>query len=197
LIQQRVYKMSRCRVGATDTSRRGFLNVLGASLLLGGAGACGADGSQAPPSTSPSERLPQPHYDFRGADGQRISSSEWRGRVSLLLLLATHDLGSQLMARQANELLHRVTPRINVGVIVMEGPQYAALLETFQQGLELSYPVVMASAELLGGRSPFGEITYLPTLLIFDRQGRQVERILGAASLGEMEAAVERARRST
>jgi hypothetical protein len=111
-----------------------------------------------------------------------------------LLLLTTHDAGSQLIAKEAQELMHTVAPRINVGAIIMEEPAYSVLLAPFKEGLGLTYPVVMADAALLSGGGPFGAIGYLPTLLVLDREGFERERIVGAATQPMIEDALERAR---
>jgi hypothetical protein len=147
-----------------------------------------------PASVTPS--VPQGRsleFEYLGPDDARLAATQLRGRVTLLLLLTTHDLGSQLMARQAQELLRRFVPRINAAAIVMEAPQYGSLVPLFKQGLELSYPVVMADAALLSGRGPFGEVGFLPTSVVLDRQGRESERIVGGATMAQLEAALRRA----
>jgi hypothetical protein len=114
--------------------------------------------------------------------------------VSLLLLLTTQEAGSQLVAKEAQELMHTVVPRINVGAIIMEEPAYSVLVSPFKQGLGLTYPVVMADAALMSGGGPFGSISYLPTLLVLDRDGFERERIVGAATEPMIREALERAR---
>ena len=101
-------------------------------------------------------------FSFSAPDGQTLSSEQLRGRVSLILLIATFDLASQLSVRQANELLHTQRPRINVGAVILEPPQYADLKETFQEAFALDYPVVMADHATLNGRGPFGEVVAAP-----------------------------------
>lgn len=167
--------------------------TLPASLLLAAASLPSCSSSP-PPSVTP--HVPQGkslEFEYLGPDDARLAATQLRGRVTLLLLLTTHDLGSQLMARQAQELLRRFVPRINAAAIVMEAPQYGSLVPLFKQGLELSYPVVMADAALLSGRGPFGEVGFLPTSVVLDRQGREAERIVGGASMAQLEAALRRA----
>lgn len=132
-------------------------------------------------------------FRFVSPDGQTLDSRELRGRATLVLLITSYDVASQLMARRANQLLHEFRPRINVGAILVEPPQYAELLETFRQTLELSYPVVMGDHALLEGRGPFGELLRLPTAIVLDRQGREVSRWLGAATSAELEEGLRRA----
>lgn len=132
-------------------------------------------------------------FEFEAPDGQRFSSSETRDRVTLVLLIATFDMASQLSARQANELFHTFTPRINVGAIIMETAQYGQLKETFQQTLELDYPVVMADYATLNGRGPFGDVSHIPTLVVLDRAGRERARLPGPVAESVIEEALRAA----
>lgn len=132
-------------------------------------------------------------FEFEAPDGQQLSSAETRGRVTVLLLIATFDMASQLSSRQANELLHTFTPRINVGAVIMEPAQYGQLKQTYQETLELDYPVVMADHATLNGRGPFGEVPHIPTLVVLDRAGRESARLLGPVSMEAIEDAIRAA----
>jgi hypothetical protein len=112
----------------------------------------------------------------------------------LVLLIATFDTASQLTATQGNELFHTFTPRINVGAVVMETAQYGQLKTTFQQTLELDYPVVMADHATLNGRGPFGEVVHIPTLVVLDEHGRESARLLGPVAISAVEEALRKAR---
>ncbi len=185
-----IWKVFRTRFCARVVSRSAMARMLALCAAL----ACaprhtGADVSSPQTSGEPLE------FSFLAPDGDNIESAEMRGRVTLLLLIATFDMASQLSARQANELLHTEKPRINVGAVVMEAPQYAQLKTTFQQTFELDYPVVMADHATLGGRGPFGEIVHIPTLIVLDKRGRERTRLLGPVSEAQLRDAVAAARR--
>lgn len=123
-----------------------------------------------------------------------VDSEALRGRVTLLLFIATFDMASQLMARLANELLHSYRPRINVAGVVMEAPMYASLKGTFKQTFELHYPIAMADFATLQGHGPVGEIVHIPTTIVMDPRGREARRFLGPASRAQLEVALKAAR---
>ncbi len=154
--------------------------------------ACTAPESGAIPIEEPSR---QPlAFSFAAPDGEELESTQLRGRVTIILLIATFDMASQLSARQANELLHTEKPRINVGAVVMEAPQYAELKATFQEAFELDYPVVMADHATLNGRGPFGQVVHIPTIIVLDPSGRERARLLGPVSMEQLREALDSAR---
>jgi hypothetical protein len=143
------------------------------------------------PEVASASRGAQLHFSFTAPDGQVFESASTRGRVTVVLLIASFDMASNLMAREGNELLHTIKPRINVGAVLVEAPQYAQLKTTFQDSLGLDYPVVMADHATLQGRGPFGELVHIPTTLILDRHGRETARILGPATREQLSEAIE------
>lgn len=135
-----------------------------------------------------------PEFEWTTIDDKPLTANDLRGRVTLLLFVTMHELGSQLMVQQAEQSLHKVVPRINAVAVLMEGPEYTPLAPAFRDGLSLSYPLVMAGPALLRGSSPFGEIDYLPTTLVLDRQGNETQRLRGPVSEAQLDAALQAAR---
>jgi hypothetical protein len=121
-------------------------------------------------------------FAFQGPHGEPVRAEQLRGRRTLVLLLTTFDMASQLMAQRVNEWLHTAKPRINALGVVMEAPKYALFLETYQQTLQLDYPLALADHATLGGRGAFGDVSYIPTLLVLDSLGREVARLSGPVS---------------
>lgn len=133
-------------------------------------------------------------YVFGTTDGEELSAEAMRGRVTALLFVTTFDLASQVAAKQLNQALHTHTPRINAGAVVLEAPKYAPLADVFRSSLKLSYPVAIADLEALVQNSTLGEVRSVPTLIVFDPQGREVLRQYGAFSSEDLEAWLRRAR---
>jgi hypothetical protein len=134
-----------------------------------------------------------PDFKWTTIDDQVLLGSELRGRASLVLFVTMHELASQLVVQQAEQCVHKVVPRINAVAVLMEGPEYTTLAPAFREGLSLTYPLVMAGPALLRGGSPFGEIDYLPTTLVLDRQGTEAKRFRGPVTEAQLEAALKAA----
>jgi hypothetical protein len=132
-------------------------------------------------------------YVFGTTDGQEVSAEGMRGRVTALLFVTTFDLASQLAAKQLNQALHAHRPRINAAAVVLEAPKYAPLADVFRSSLQLSYPVAIADLATLVQNSTLGEVRSVPTLLVFDAQGREVLRNYGAFSNEELDGWLSRA----
>jgi hypothetical protein len=152
-----------------------------------------ADEPAEDPSDSDSRGQVQ-RYVFGTTDGQELSADGMRGRVSALLFVTTFDLASQVAAKQLNQALHTHRPRINAAAVVLEPAKYAPLADVFRSSLKLSYPVAIADIQTLVQNSTLGEVRSVPTLIVFDPQGREVLRQYGAFSNEDLEAWLKRAR---
>ena len=133
-------------------------------------------------------------YVFGTTEGEEVSAEGMRGRVTALVFVTTFDLASQLAAKQLNQALHTHTPRINAAAVVLEAAKYAPLADVFRTSLQLSYPVAIADIPTLLRSSTLGEVRSVPTLIVFDAQGREVLRQYGAFSNEELETWLNRAR---
>ena len=132
-------------------------------------------------------------YVFGTTDGQELSAENLRGRVTALLFVTTFDLASQAAAKRLNTVFDTHRPRINAGAVVLEAAKYAPLADVFRSSLELSYPVAIADLALLEQSSTLGEVRSVPTLIVLDAAGREVQRVLGDFSVAELEHWVKRA----
>lgn len=146
-------------------------------------------------SDFPSTPGRQLRFAFGTTDGEELSNATTRGRVTVLLFVTTFDLGSQVVAKRVNQVLHSHRPRINAGAVVLEAPKYEPLAEVFRSALELSYPVALADLPTLERDSGVGEVLGVPTVLVLDRQGREIVRKRGDFSVPELESWIGRAER--
>ena len=149
------------------------------------------------PAFAPSERESEAiSFAFGTTEGGEFSSRGTRGRATLVLFVTTYDLPSQLEARRVDEIIRRFRPRVNAGAVVLEAPKYAVFADAFRSTLGLSYPVALADDETLQRRGPFGLVDRVPTLVVLDRNGREVFRKAGVVSPREIEAALSKASES-
>lgn len=159
------------------------------------AGLCGCSPATPPaPALNPSPRAGPIQFAFPSAGEDAVVNSETlRGRVTALVFITTFDLTSQLVARRLGEVLTSFTPRANAAAVVIEAPLYADLLPAYRSALSLPFPVVMADFATQRGSGPFGSITHVPTLIVLDRDGREVSRHTGPLERDAIDAAMRRA----
>ena len=135
------------------------------------------------------------YFSFGTTEGKEFSSEVTRGRVTAVLFVTTFDLASQAEARHLNDVQRTHSPRLNAGVVVLEAPKYATFAEVFRTSLGLGYPVAIADAGTLAGAGPFGSVDRVPTLVVLDRDGREVARLVGLTTAAQIESAVETAQK--
>jgi hypothetical protein len=161
--------------------------------LAVGVSAC-AGSAPAARASSPSPRSAPIQFEFPSVDDDAVVSSDTlRGRPTALVFITTFDLASQLVARRLGEVLVSFTPRANAAAVVVEAAAYAELLPAYRAALSLPYPVVMADFATQQGAGPFGTVTHVPTMVVLDRDGREVSRHQGPLEPDEIRAALREA----
>lgn len=135
-------------------------------------------------------RGPRVEFSFLDVDGHVVDSESTHGRATALLFVTTFDAASQLAASQLDRVLLHVTPRANGVAIVIEPPLYQPMAEVFRTSLGLKYPVAVADDATREGRSAFGKIERVPSIVILDREGRIAAGQAGRAEPREIEAAL-------
>jgi hypothetical protein len=164
-----------------------------ALALAAAAGGC-SSAPPAEPAAHPSVRSAPIEFEFPSAGEEEVVSSQTtRGRATALVFVTTFDLASQLVARRLGDVLVSFAPRANAAAVVVEAPAYAELLPSYRAALSLPYPVVMADFATQRGTGPFGNITRVPTLVVLDRDGREVFRHEGSIEPDEIRAALRAA----
>jgi hypothetical protein len=132
-------------------------------------------------------------FAFKTQSGVVFTSQGTRGRPTLVALVTTYDLGSQLLLRRVEDALHTHRPRANAGAVVMEPPKYEVLLDTYSEAMNLSFPLVLADLATREGRGAFGPVDYLPMLFVLDVDGRVVARHEGPVEMETIMADLEEA----
>lgn len=69
----------------------------------------------------------------------------------------------------------------------------AKVLEPFAYSMELNYPVLLADARVIEGRSAFGPIRAIPTTFLLDREGKVLGAWQGMAPHEAVAEAIEKA----
>jgi hypothetical protein len=106
--------------------------------------------------------------------------------MTVIVIITTYDLGSQVVMRELARVLRNRTPRINAGAVVLEPPKNAPLVEAYTHSLEVSFPVALADQETLETRGPFGAVNVVPTIIVLDANGNEVWRREGAMTYAEI-----------
>lgn len=138
------------------------------------------------------------NFAFVTLDGKAATSAGYRGRMTLIGFAATFDIGSQAQARFINEVARKHTPRINALLLVLEPPEHRPMVEAFASSLNLGYDVVHADASTTASGGPFAGHNNVPSVILLDREGREVWKNLGLIEAGPLSQAIaehdERAR---
>lgn len=168
-------------------SARRLLGVIVAGALVA---ACG--GPRPPPPAQPVELAPSAPlpYAFEALDGRPVSTDAFLHRVTVIAMLTTYDVPSQVQARFLEELARRHTPRLNVAALMLEAPENKPIVEAFVASLGVRYPVALADAATIAGEGPFAGLHHVPSVVILDRRGREVFRHAGLMTKAALDAAV-------
>jgi peroxiredoxin len=126
-------------------------------------------------------------------DGAPFTFSEQAGKVLLVTYLATWSLPCLAHVQHLVSLQERLGPRGLQVVAVGVDTQGAVVLQPFRDHYQLPFPMVLADAETLEGRTPFGLLVGLPSSFLVDRQGRLVRSIYGIVETKVFDAEVQRA----
>ena len=157
------------------------------SCLIGAVAVVVACGGSSEEAQSARVRTHVPRaFDFVTIDGRRLSTAATAGRTTVIVIITTYDLGSQVVMRELASVARTRTPRINAGAVVLEPPKNAPLVEAYAHSLEVSFPVALADQATLEARGPFGSVKVVPTTVVLDADGNEVWRREGAMTHAEI-----------
>ena len=116
---------------------------------------------------------------FRSTTGDWIHLGDLRGKPVLLFLMATFDGVSQASLRPLSRFVRHHPDDLHVlGVAVQPNPQ--PLLVPYVSALAPPFPFVYEANQTIGeGTSPLGELEAIPTFIMFDAYGVEVDRHVG------------------
>jgi hypothetical protein len=133
---------------------------------------------------------PVRRFSFRALDGRVVSSQGYRGRMTVVAMVATYDTASQAQAKFLETVVRRHTPRINALLLVLEPPEHQPLVEAYASSLGLSYDVAIADAATIAGKGAFPGLHHVPSIVLLDRAGREVWRNFGLVEADNLSEAI-------
>ena len=151
------------------------------SLMVGLAGCSRQSASPPPPKETPipageiGSRLPD--FTLHDLHGHAISSADFHGKVVLVDFWATWCQPCKQEMPGYQKLLDRHGPQ---GFVVV-GLKFDTMTDTedplkFAKKIGVRYPLAVATDDL---KQKFGGIEGLPTTMLFDRDGRLRQKIVG------------------
>ncbi len=115
------------------------------------------------------------------SDGRPFQLSSLGGKPVVLFLFATYDAVSQVLLTRLEARLARDPSTTVVGIALQ--PDAERLLSLYQQTLSVSFLLTYdPEQEILGGRTPLGDVAAIPALVALDPEGRERTRHYGDAS---------------
>lgn len=134
-------------------------------------------------------------FSFETLDGKPLTSESLRGRITVIALLTTYDLHSQAEARFLSSITRRHTPRLNGVALILEPAENRPMAEAFTAALKLPYPVALADEATIAGEGVFPGLHNVPSVIILDRDGREVYRHVGLIEEAPLDEAIRAAER--
>jgi thiol-disulfide isomerase/thioredoxin len=145
-------------------------------------------------ATGAAQRLaPQQLYAtvLNRSGGQPLHLEQYRGQVLMIDFFATWSQPSIVAIPRYKTLWdkHRREGLALVGIALDElGDD---LVAPFVAGMQIPYPVALASPDIQRGASVFGPLPAIPTLMIFDRRGWLAVVFVGLVPVERIEAALD------
>ena len=101
---------------------------------------------------------------------QPQSLTRYRGRNTLLVLMRTSEMVSQIYMSRLRESFEELRKQCTVLVLTVE-PTEAPFVETYREIEQLPFPVGVAAPEVAAGESPLGIVPRIPHTYFIDKQG--------------------------
>ena len=141
-----------------------------------------------PPAPEPDG--PPVTFAYETADGGALTSDSVRGRYTVIAFAATYDLTSQAQLKVLAQIQRDHKPRLNVAALVLEPAENKPLVVAFANGLGFAFPIAIADERTLAGHGPFEGLRAVPSVVILDREGREVLRHVGPLDKKQLEDAL-------
>lgn len=158
---------------------------------VAGAPACGGGSSVNGSRTTASaeERGPRLELGVRLADGRWLELGDLRGKPVLLFVFATFDMVSQAAIKPFRPFVQQNPDVVVVGVA--SEPRATQLVEAWSYALD---PPFVVGADPYGnienGRTVLGRIETVPTYILYDASGYEVDRVTGYQGEGDLNAMI-------
>jgi peroxiredoxin len=128
------------------------------------------------------------------ADGAEVDFARWRGSPVLVHFATTSSLDAQGDIEELRRARDAVEELVLVEVVVDEGGERMAA--PWADASRIDWAVLLPSAEIIAGDSPFGKLRIVPTTFLVDRAGRVAWRWEGALQRPTLDAALTAERKA-
>jgi len=128
--------------------------------------ACGGPQQPRGPRRRPLDPVVLPRVE-----GGELDLTELRGRAVVLFFFTTFSGPAQALAPFVSQVARRHGQEELAVVGVALEPDATAVVEAWRDFVGVPFPVVLADAELVAGRSPLGPIPAVPSFAFLDRHG--------------------------
>jgi len=133
--------------------------------------------------------------ELRTTDNAFLAVGDLRGRVTILYCFATYDGVSQAGARPLSRFV-RHHPEVHVVAIATQ-PNPALFAEAWVAALNPPFVVTFDPEEaIIQGTTDLGHIGAVPTYILLDEDGVEVDRRVGFTSQNQLETMLVRMERS-
>ena len=116
--------------------------------------------------------------DFVDAAGREATLAAFAGKVVVLDVCASWATACNLNARVLDEVGTALAAKkrggdvVFITVLLDEGEMGKVALQSYSETLGVKHPVFLASSRVRAGTSVLGEASYVPRIVLFDREGR-------------------------
>ena len=151
---------------------------------------CARDSSGAQGTTPRTERGERLNLGLRLSDGRWLELGDLRGTPVLLFVFATFDAVSQASLKSLRPFVPQHPELIVIGVAAQ--PRAAPLVEAWEYALD---PPFVVGANPYGrvenGESKLGKIETVPTYILYDADGYEIDRTTGLMTEADLARLVE------
>jgi hypothetical protein len=156
-------------------------------VVLGCARGSSSSAQGTTPETVNAQRL---DLGIRLSDGRWLELADLRGTPVMLFVFATFDAVSQASLKSLRPFVPQHPEVIIVGIAAQ--PRASQLVDAWAYALD---PPFVVGADPTGhvenGQTMLGKIEAVPTYILFDAEGREIDRTTGLLSEGDLVKLVE------
>ena len=166
------------------------------AMLLVVAAACTRGSTNVEQTTPAPKSTARLDLGIRLSDGRWLELADLRGTPVLLFVFATFDTVSQASLKSLRPFVPQHPEVLVIGVAAQ--PRASQLVEAWAYALDPPFPVgADPTGHVENGESMLGKIETVPTYILFDAGGRELDRATGLLSEGDLAKLVQPVGRST
>lgn len=165
-------------------------NLCALAVLLGLGLGCAHDTSGSKKATREVATGQRLDLGVRLTDGRWIELADLRGKPVLLFVFATFDAGSQASLNSLRPFVPQHPELVVIGIAAQ--PRALQLVDAWEYALDPPFPVGSDPyGRVENGESSLGKIETVPTFILYDANGYELDRTFGLVSEGDLVRFVE------